>query len=116
MQDTNRPIAPRDYLVVFSENRARSMILECADRCVWFHGREVILTPTEFQILSTLARNHRRVVPLEELSRQLWGTYTHGCDNALRVNISNIRRKLGESGADNSCIRAVRGRGYRLVI
>ncbi len=79
-------------------------------------GQEIDLTPTEFDLLLYLAVHRGRVVPCHELVREVRG-YTIDEPEArevIRPHISNLRRKLKQSGQNPNLIVNVRGIGYRL--
>ncbi len=72
-------------------------------------GKVVFLTPTEFQILSTLIRNNGVIVTRNVLLQNIWddgGAFID--DNTLSVHISRLREKIGTEH-----IVTVRGIGYR---
>lgn len=72
-------------------------------------GEAVFLTPTEFQILSTLIRNDGIIVTRSVLLQNIWddgGAFID--DNTLSVHISRLREKIGTEH-----IVTVRGIGYR---
>ncbi len=72
-------------------------------------GEVVFLTPTEFQILSTLVRNNGVIVTRSVLLQNIWddgGAFID--DNTLSVHISRLREKIGTEH-----IVTVRGIGYR---
>ncbi|HEX2621518.1 MAG TPA: response regulator transcription factor [Phototrophicaceae bacterium] len=74
------------------------------------------LTPTEFDLLLYLGAHRGRVVPCNELVREVRG---YGVDEAearevIRPHVSNLRRKLKGAGQNADLIVNVRGIGYRL--
>ncbi len=75
------------------------------------HLRE--LTLKEFELLVYLMENQSRVVTRDELLNQVWGYEYDGETRTLDMHIRTLRQKLGEKGS--SCIKTVRGVGYRLV-
>jgi len=73
-------------------------------------GRPLELTPSEWQILETLATTAPRVATRERLVQTLAGWDRDLSNNALEVHVSRLRAKL-EGGL---VVRTVRGLGYRL--
>ena len=60
-----------------------------------YHGGDIIiLTGIESQILYHLATNKGRVVPYKNLYDSIWGEYFPGQENALRVHIQRLRKKI----------------------
>lgn len=76
-------------------------------------GREVDLTPTEFDLLNILIQNAGKVVTQRQLIQKVWGQSYENDSRLLRVNISNLRRKI-ESNPNQYIITEL-GVGYRLV-
>lgn len=86
--------------------------LELAAARVTIAGRRVMLTPSEFRILTLLATRDTPV-SRRELARRLWDTDDPGRDQAVEVHVSNLRRKL-DPDAPSRRITTVKGAGYRL--
>lgn len=74
----------------------------------------VALGRRELQILELLMRNPGQVFPAERLHERIWGWDSDAEVNVVWVHMSNLRKKLRETGAPAS-IRTVRGLGYSLV-
>jgi DNA-binding response OmpR family regulator len=73
-------------------------------------GIELSLTPTEFDLLSLLARNAGSVVTREQILDSLWGDAFLASSRSLDVHLTGLRSKLGLPGF----IVNVRGVGYRI--
>lgn len=73
-------------------------------------GRSLELTPSEWQVLETLATTAPRVATRERLLQTLAGWDRDLSGNALETQVSRLRAKL--EGA--LIIRTIRGLGYRL--
>lgn len=76
---------------------------------------ELVLTRTEFDLLTELMRTPSRVWTREALLRSVWGTEWASDTHLVEVHVGNLRRKLGES-KDERFIRTVRGVGYRMEL
>jgi len=72
---------------------------------------EVELTPTEFRLLSVLARNRGQVLSKRQLLEEVWG-YDAYDENLVEVHISSLRKKL--EGHAPRVLHTVRGVGYVL--
>jgi DNA-binding response OmpR family regulator len=74
------------------------------------------LTPTEFDLLLYLAAHRGRVVSCHELVREVRGYTVDEAEarEVIRPHVSNLRRKLKQTGDDADLIVNVRGIGYRL--
>jgi DNA-binding response OmpR family regulator len=78
--------------------------------------KPIDLTPTEFDLLLYLAAHRGRVVPCHELVREVRGYTVDEAEarEVIRPHVSNLRRKLKDTGQDADLIVNVRGIGYRL--
>ena len=74
-------------------------------------GREVALTPKEFDILHCLAVDPGRVVTRQEILERAWDAHWYGPTKVLDVHMAALRRKLGVPGL----VETVYGRGFRLA-
>ena len=74
------------------------------------------LTPTEFDLLLYLAAHRSRVVPCQELVREVRGYSSDETEarEVVRPHVSNLRRKLKTLGDYETLVVNVRGIGYRL--
>jgi len=72
----------------------------------------VELTPTEWGLLTALAAAPGRVFSRYELVNRVRGYEFAGYERTMDSHVKNLRRKLGDSGAD--IVETVLGVGYRL--
>jgi two-component system KDP operon response regulator KdpE len=93
---------------------AGDLTVDLARRLVTVAGREVTLTPTEYDLLKALVSHAGRVLTHHQLLREVWGTGYEQDAHLLQVNISNLRRKLEPDPARPRYIRTEPGVGYRL--
>ncbi len=84
-------------------------------RRVSISGSDVQLTPTEYDILRLLVANAGRVLTHRQICRQIWGTGYAEQAHILRVNISNLRRKIEPDSSRPRYIITEVGVGYRLI-
>ncbi|TDU01944.1 DNA-binding response OmpR family regulator [Streptomyces sp. 846.5] len=88
--------------------------IDPGSRTVHLHGREVLLTRREFDLLSFLAANADLVVSKRRILAEVWREpYVE--DQTIDVHLSSLRRKLGESAAAPGLLRTMRGVGIKLV-
>lgn len=81
-------------------------------RRVEVQGREVSLTPTEFDLLTLLARSPDRVFTREVLMNKVWGYDYLGDGHTIDVHISSLRKKI-EFDPQHRYIKTVWRVGYR---
>ena len=76
------------------------------------NGNPVLLTPTEFRLLSALVAAAGRVLTRNQLIDQAIGADSIATDRTIDVHLTALRRKLGETG---KFLKTVRGVGYRML-
>lgn len=90
--------------------------VDLAHRQVVKDGKEVALTPTEYDILKVLIQNAGKVMTHQQIILKVWGGgYTEEA-HLLRVNISNLRRKIETDPTRPGHIVTEPGVGYRLRV
>ena len=85
---------------------ARSAVLDAAP---------LVLTPVEFDLLSSLARARGRVKTRESLLEECRDRNYDVFDRSIDVHISSLRKKLGDDAKEPRFIRTVRSAGYMMV-
>ncbi len=74
------------------------------------------LTQNEFRMVGLLARYAGKVLTYEQIIHELWGPNADGEDNqVLRVNMTNIRRKIEDDALQPKYLFTENGIGYRMV-
>ena len=99
-----------------------SSVIFCGDlkidlvaRSVTCGGKEIKLTPTEYEILKVLAQNIGRVLTHKQLLKAVWGTAYHEDTHYIRVYIGQLRRKVESNPSQPKYIITESGVGYRLI-
>jgi two-component system KDP operon response regulator KdpE len=89
--------------------------IDLGARIVRAEGREVRLTPIEYDLLRVLLQNRGKLMTHRALLLEVWGPGYEGDTNTLRFHISNLRRKLSPGGLAEQRVRTEPGVGYRFV-
>ena len=92
-----------------------SLSIDLTNRDVIRDGQRIVLTPTEYDILKALARKAGKVLTHQQLMREVWGHVEQDL-HTLRVNISNLRKKLEPEPARPALLVTEPGVGYRFVL
>jgi len=92
----------------------RDLVVDLARRLVRVRGRDVQLTPTEYDLLRVLVIHAGKVLTHQQLLREVWGLGYESENHLLRVNISNLRQKIERNSARPEYIITEPGVGYRL--
>jgi two-component system KDP operon response regulator KdpE len=90
------------------------LTMDLGRRLVTRAGREIQLTPTEYDLFKLLVTHAGKVITRQQLLQQIWGGDYHDKAHLLRVNISNLRRKLEPDPTHPTYIVTEPGVGYRL--
>ncbi|HEY0755420.1 MAG TPA: response regulator transcription factor [Ktedonobacteraceae bacterium] len=91
------------------------LLVDILSRRVEVKGTEIMLTPTEFDILALLAQAPGRVFTREVLMNKIWGYDYYGDGHIIDVHISALRKKL-EATSDYRYIKTVWRVGYKFEI
>ena len=96
---------------------AGALRIDLAARTVQRDGERVHLTPTEWELLATLAANAGRVLTHRQLFSTVWKGRVFGDAQAhLRVHIAHLRRKLEADPVRSLHLQTELGVGYRFVV
>ena len=84
--------------------------LDYEKHLVTTNGKEIILTPKEFDLLHYLMKNQGLVLTREKIMNVVWGFDFEGESRTVDVHIRTLRMKLGDAGES---VQTVRGVGYK---
>lgn len=107
---TLQPKGMNDSIVVVGD-----LQIDPAQRVATIGRRHLQLSPKEFDLLLVLAQNAERVLSLDELLTQVWGSTWVGEQQTLYVHIRWLREKIEEDPAHPRRLLTIRGIGYRFV-
>ena len=91
------------------------LVVDLGRRLVTVGGAAVQLTPTEYDLLRLLVTHAGKVLTHHQLLREVWGAGYETETHILRVNVSNLRRKIEPDPARPHYILTEPGVGYRLL-
>jgi two-component system KDP operon response regulator KdpE len=106
-----RRAAPKGDTPIFTSG---ALTVDLVRRVVTVNRREVQLTPTEYDVLKFMVMHAGKVMTHSQILRQVWGPGTEDQSHLLRVNVSNLRRKLEADPTRPTYIITEPGVGYRL--
>jgi DNA-binding response OmpR family regulator len=95
--------------------RAGGVEIDTAKMRVSVGGTQVDLTPTEFQLLATLAREPGRVFTRSQLLDAVHGVAIESYERAIDAHVKNIRRKIEPTPGSPRYVETVHGVGYRFA-
>ncbi|MEP4557402.1 response regulator transcription factor [Cobetia sp. 4B] len=94
--------------------QAGELIIDLETRRVTLSSHPIKLTPKEYAVLTMLAEHPGRVITQTQLLKQIWGPVHVADTHYLRIVISKLRHKLGDSSDNPLMIQTEPGVGYRL--
>lgn len=89
---------------------AGGVSLDYEKHIVLANGKEVVLTPKEFDLLYYLMKNSGLVLTRDKIMNEVWGFDFEGESRTVDVHIRTLRMKLGDAG---EYVQTVRGVGYK---
>src|SRR5439155_2671117 len=109
LRRTERATGPGDVV------RAGDLSLDVPRMRAELAGRPVDLTPTEFQLLATLAAQPGRIFTRSQLLDAVHGVAFESYERAIDTHVKNIRRKLEPDPREPRYVLTVHGVGYRFA-
>ncbi len=77
-------------------------------------GEILAIEPQALSVAAYLIENRHRLISKEELLDEVWGD-RFVSESALSTRIKQIRRAIGDSGAEQRLIKTIHGKGYRFI-
>ena len=108
LRRTTKKESPREDAIIIGE-----LIIDTARHEISVKGRQVELTPKEFELLELLAKNAGRVMTRNILMDAIWGFTYDGDTRIVDVHISHLREKIEANAKNPVYIKTVRGVGYK---
>jgi len=93
--------------------QAGPLEVDFAARRVQVEGREVQLTPTEYELLKILIAHRGKILTRQMLLHELWGAEAHARMHSLHVYVAQVRQKIEPDPERPRFIMTIPGVGYR---
>lgn len=106
-------ISHQDTEVLEEKKTVGELEIDYEKRVVLLAGKQVHFTPNEYKIVVLLSQNIGKVLTHDFIMKKIWGPYSEEI-HTLRVNMTNIRRKLEINPAEPKYIVTEVGVGYRM--
>lgn len=97
-----------------SEIHVQNLTINKETHSVIAYDKEVVLTPTEFDIIYILASNPGKVFSTEEIFEGVWNEKMFDSNNTVMVHIRRIRGKIELDAKNPQIIKTVWGVGYKI--
>ena len=93
--------------------KSGNLTINTASRKVTVNNSNVSVTPTEYRIIFFFIKSSGRVISREQIIENVFGYDFSGYDRTVDTHISNLRKKLENSGLEKGLFNTVYGMGYR---
>ncbi len=95
--------------------QAGPLAVDFTQRRVLLSGREVRLTPTEYDLLTIFIAQRGKLLTRQMLLKALWGTEVHARTHSLHVYVAQLRQKIEPVPERPRFILTIPGIGYRFT-
>jgi DNA-binding response OmpR family regulator len=95
--------------------RYGNLTVDTGTHQVFYLGKLIHLTSTEWRLFHCLLRNQGRTITFEELRDKIWNNEHVSSEEAIRTFICRLRNKLNEAGCPKRVIVGEHGIGYRFI-
>jgi two-component system response regulator ResD len=92
------------------------LVINHSSREVTVNGREVLLTPKEFDLIWFLAKHPGKVFTREQLLTAVWGYDYYGDLRTVDTHIKRLREKVEKNGDASYHVRTIWGVGYKFEV
>ena len=90
------------------------LIIDDNTKQVTVEGKEVKLTPTEYNILKFLTKNKGIVYSIEQIYENVWEEESYAAENIIAVHIRHIREKIEINPREPKYLKVIWGIGYKI--
>ena len=90
------------------------LIIHDDTKQVIVEGKEIKLTPTEYNILKFLTKNKGVVFSIEQIYENVWEDEAYGAENIIAVHIRHIREKIEKNPREPKYLKVIWGIGYKM--
>ena len=96
-----------------SELKRGELLLNLSSHELWKNDKQIVLTPTEYKLLSLMMKNPGRIFTKAQLYENINGEFFESDENTIMVHIFMLRDKIETDPKRPTYIKTVRGVGYR---
>ena len=107
------PSGAREPGIAGEHIESNGIVLDEGAHTATSEGRDIDLTPREFELLACLMRHAGKVLSREQLLREAWAWEYLVETKTVDTHVKRLRDKLEAAGADPALVETVRGYGYR---
>ncbi len=94
--------------------KSGALIIDDIKKEVSVDGKNIKLTPTEYNILKFLTKNKGRVFSISQIYENVWEEESYGAENIIAVHIRHIREKIEINPREPKYLKVIWGIGYKI--
>lgn len=94
--------------------KSGDLIIDDDKKQVILEGKDIKLTPTEYNILKFLTKNKGKVYSINQIYENVWEDEAYGAENIIAVHIRHIREKIEINPKEPKYLKVIWGIGYKI--
>lgn len=94
--------------------KSGELIIDDSKKEVTVDGKQIKLTPTEYNILLFLTKNKGKVYSISQIYENVWEEESYGAENIIAVHIRHIREKIEINPREPKYLKVIWGIGYKI--
>ena len=94
--------------------KSGELVIDDSKKEVTVDGKNIKLTPTEYNILKFLTKNKGKVFSISQIYENVWEEESYGAENIIAVHIRHIREKIEINPREPKYLKVIWGIGYKI--
>lgn len=94
--------------------KSGELVIDDSKKEVTVDGKNIKLTPTEYNILKFLTQNKGKVFSISQIYENVWEEESYGVENIIAVHIRHIREKIEINPREPKYLKVIWGIGYKI--
>lgn len=94
--------------------KSGELVIDDSKKEVTVDGKNIKLTPTEYNILKFLTQNKGKVFSISQIYENVWEEESYGAENIIAVHIRHIREKIEINPREPKYLKVIWGIGYKI--
>lgn len=94
--------------------KSGELVIDDSKKEVTVDGKNIKLTPTEYNILKFLTQNKGKVFSISQIYENVWEEESYGAKNIIAVHIRHIREKIEINPREPKYLKVIWGIGYKI--
>ena len=94
--------------------KSGELIIDDSKKEVTVDGKNIKVTPTEYNILKFLTKNKGKVFSISQIYENVWEEESYGAENIIAVHIRHIRENIEINPREPKYLKVIWGIGYKI--